>query len=172
MELETTDIRTLLHSGDKIEFGEDHMKHIMYNLLCAVNFMDSANIVHRDLKPANILMNDQCQVKICDFGMARTLPEHLSGFTKVLRKEAKITNPKRAKTDGYISSKVTEGLKDMKLLEKQTKEKPKRSLSNGVATRHYRAPELIILEPEYDQSVDIWSLGCILIELIQLSQGQ
>lgn len=58
MELETTDIRSLLHNGGKIEFSEDHLKHIMYNLLCAVNFMDSANIVHRDIKPANILMND------------------------------------------------------------------------------------------------------------------
>lgn len=89
MGIEHTDIRTLLHSGHKIEFNEEHAKYIIYNLLCAVNFMDSANIVHRDLKPANILMNDLCQVKICDFGMARTLPEHLSGFTKVLRKEAK-----------------------------------------------------------------------------------
>lgn len=49
--------------------------------------------------------------------------------------------------------------------------KPKRSLSSGVATRHYRAPELIILEPEYDQAVDIWSLGCILVEMIQLTKG-
>jgi mitogen-activated protein kinase 1/3 len=58
MDLETTDIRALTHNGDKVEFSEEHMKHIMYNLLCAVNFMDSANIVHRDLKPANILMNN------------------------------------------------------------------------------------------------------------------
>ena len=171
MELETTDIRTLLHNGGKIEFGEDHLKHIMYNLLCAVHYMDSANVIHRDLKPANILMNDQCQVKICDFGMARTMPEHLSRFTQRLRKEAKIsaklTKPKRAKTDGlYISTKVTEELKDMKVSD--SKEKPKRCLSSGVSTRHYRAPELIILEPEYDQAVDVWSLGCILVELIQL----
>jgi serine/threonine protein kinase len=40
-----------------------------------MNFLSSANIVHRDLKPANILMNKKCQVKICDFGLARTLPE-------------------------------------------------------------------------------------------------
>ena len=41
-----------------------------------------------------------------------------------------------------------------------------------MSTRHYRAPELIILEPEYDQAVDVWSLGCILVELIQLVNGQ
>lgn len=106
MELETTDIRSLLHNGGKAEFSDDHLKHIMYNLLCAVNFMDSANIVHRDIKPANILMNDQCQVKICDFGMARSMPEHLSGFTKKLRKDAKVKNPKRSKTDNTVEDTV------------------------------------------------------------------
>ena len=89
MELEKTDIRSLLNSGGKIKFDEDHAKHIMYNLLCAVSFMDSANIVHRDLKPANILMNDLCQIKICDFGMARSMPDHLSRFTQRLRNEVK-----------------------------------------------------------------------------------
>lgn len=41
-----------------------------------------------------------------------------------------------------------------------------------MATRQYRAPELILLEPEYDQAVDVWSLGCILIELVQLFKGK
>ena len=81
MELEKSDMRTLIHNVGKFEFSEDHVKHTMYNLLCAAHFMESANVMHRDLKPANILMNDQCQVKICDFGMARIMPDHLSRFT-------------------------------------------------------------------------------------------
>ena len=31
--------------------------------------------MHRDIKPANILMTSECNVKICDFGLARTMPE-------------------------------------------------------------------------------------------------
>eukprot|EP00467_Chlorarachnion_reptans_P025778 CAMPEP_0114506334 /NCGR_PEP_ID=MMETSP0109-20121206/11373_1 /TAXON_ID=29199 /ORGANISM="Chlorarachnion reptans, Strain CCCM449" /LENGTH=311 /DNA_ID=CAMNT_0001684917 /DNA_START=608 /DNA_END=1543 /DNA_ORIENTATION=+ len=35
--------------------------------------MHSANIVHRDLKPSNILVNRKCQIRICDFGLARDI---------------------------------------------------------------------------------------------------
>ena len=45
----------------------------MYNFLCAINFLHSANIMHRDLKSENILIDDECRIKICDFGMARTM---------------------------------------------------------------------------------------------------
>ena len=51
---------------------QDHAVVILYNLLCAINFLHSANIMHRDIKPANILINSNCQVKICDFGFSRT----------------------------------------------------------------------------------------------------
>jgi mitogen-activated protein kinase 1/3 len=37
--------------------------------------MHSARILHRDIKPANILINEDCGVKICDFGLARSLAE-------------------------------------------------------------------------------------------------
>jgi len=45
----------------------------VYNLFCAVRYLHSANVLHRDLKPANILVNEDCSVKICDFGLARSI---------------------------------------------------------------------------------------------------
>jgi serine/threonine protein kinase len=36
-----------------------------------VKFLHSAGVAHRDLKPANILLNSQCGIKLCDFGLAR-----------------------------------------------------------------------------------------------------
>jgi mitogen-activated protein kinase 1/3 len=46
---------------------------VVYNLLCAVRYLHTANVLHRDLKPANILVNEDCSVKICDFGLARSI---------------------------------------------------------------------------------------------------
>jgi serine/threonine protein kinase len=38
-----------------------------------VKYLHSANVLHRDLKPANVLVNEDCSVKICDFGLARSI---------------------------------------------------------------------------------------------------
>lgn len=54
-------------------FSYDHVKVMLYNLLCALNFVHSAGVMHRDIKPANILMNAKCVIKLCDFGLARTV---------------------------------------------------------------------------------------------------
>lgn len=64
-------------SEDRDEFTEEHAKVILYNLACCLRFVHSAGIMHRDLKPANILIDDRCQVKLCDFGQARTIPKRL-----------------------------------------------------------------------------------------------
>lgn len=38
-----------------------------------MKYLHSANVIHRDLKPANVLVNEDCSVKICDFGLARSI---------------------------------------------------------------------------------------------------
>jgi len=60
-------------------FTEEHIKVILYNLLCSINFLHSANVIHRDLKPANILVDGECNLSICDFGLARTLQKDQNG---------------------------------------------------------------------------------------------
>ena len=76
MELESGDLANLMESKDLV-FDEEHALIVLYNILCALNFLHSGKIMHRDIKPGNILINSNCQVKICDFGMARTLNEDL-----------------------------------------------------------------------------------------------
>ena len=62
-----------LLASKKMVLTEEHIVVILYNILCGIKFLHSANIMHRDIKPANILIDAQCQIKICDFGMARSI---------------------------------------------------------------------------------------------------
>ena len=45
--------------------------------------------MHRDIKPANILIDDQCVVKICDFGLSRTVPSNQINFDNFNATQAK-----------------------------------------------------------------------------------
>lgn len=49
------------------------MKSIVYDILCGLKYMHSGGIIHRDLKPSNILVNDDCTIQICDYGLARSM---------------------------------------------------------------------------------------------------
>ena len=40
--------------------------------LRGLKYVHSAGVLHRDLKPSNLLLNSACDLKICDFGLART----------------------------------------------------------------------------------------------------
>ena len=54
---------------------------------------------------------------------------------------------------------------------KERNDKP-RSFSNHVVTRYYRPPEIILLEKNYDQKIDMWSMGCIFAELLWSYQAK
>ena len=89
MEYEVSDLWSTIEKGTMRGISQQHTKLILYNLLCALKYIHSANVMHRDLKASNILINQECQIKICDFGIARTLPEtHIgkgSGHSRRIR---------------------------------------------------------------------------------------
>ena len=64
MNYNNKDMKTMFSEGMHREFNfeESHLKVIVYNLLCALKFLHSANIIHRDLKPANILIDSECNI--------------------------------------------------------------------------------------------------------------
>jgi mitogen-activated protein kinase 1/3 len=112
-----------------------HVMKMLYNLLLGLHYIHSAGIYHRDLKPANCLVNQDCTVKLADFGLARAV--------------------------GTATQVETVGLGDG-----SHSGAPSRYLTGHVQTRWYRAPELILLQDSYDETIDIWSTGCIFAELL------
>ena len=50
-----------------------HKEYIIYQLIKCLKYMHSAELVHRDIKPANLLLDSNCLVKVCDFGLCRSV---------------------------------------------------------------------------------------------------
>ncbi|NWV69063.1 MK11 kinase, partial [Malurus elegans] len=95
---------------------DDHIQFLIYQLLRGLKYIHSAGIIHRDLKPSNLAVNEDCELRILDFGLARQTDDEMTGY---------------------------------------------------VATRWYRAPEIMLNWMHYNQTVDIWSVGCIMAELLK-----
>ena len=52
-----------------------HMLFIVYQLARALKYLHSGLVLHRDLKPSNILINSNCLIKVCDFGLVRSFAD-------------------------------------------------------------------------------------------------
>merc|ERR1711953_602421 len=95
--------------------SDDHVQFLVYQILRGMKYVHSAGIIHRDLKPSNIAVNEDCELKILDFGLARPTENEMTGY---------------------------------------------------VATRWYRAPEIMLNWMHYNHTVDLWSVGCIMAEML------
>merc|ERR1712093_306510 len=70
-------METDLHAVIRANILEEiHKQYIIYQLLKSLKFMHSGQMLHRDIKPSNILLNSECQVKVCDFGLARSVVQN------------------------------------------------------------------------------------------------
>lgn len=63
------DLAAIIRSGQPLT--DAHFQSFIYQILCGLKYIHSANVLHRDLKPGNLLVNADCELKICDFGLAR-----------------------------------------------------------------------------------------------------
>jgi mitogen-activated protein kinase 1/3 len=65
------DLKKLFKSSRFLDLYQ--VKSMIYDILCGLKYLHDSKIIHRDLKPGNILVNDDCTVQICDFGLARSM---------------------------------------------------------------------------------------------------
>ena len=75
------DLAAIIRSGQPLT--DAHFQSFIYQILCGLKYIHSANVLHRDLKPGNLLVNADCELKICDFGLARGFsidPDENAGF--------------------------------------------------------------------------------------------
>ncbi|KAI0090535.1 CMGC/MAPK/ERK protein kinase [Irpex rosettiformis] len=127
-ELMEADLHAIIRSGQPL--SDAHFQSFIYQTLCGLKYIHSANVLHRDLKPGNLLVNADCELKICDFGLAR-------GY-----QPGSGNQPRSAST-------ANQGF-----------------MTEYVATRWYRAPEIMLSFANYGPAIDVWSVGCILAELL------
>lgn len=75
-DLMETDLHRIIYSKQSLSI--DHVQYFVYQILRALKYMHSAEVLHRDLKPSNLLVNSNCDLKVCDFGLARGVCEDFS----------------------------------------------------------------------------------------------
>ena len=137
-------METDLHAVIRANILEDiHKQYIMYQSFKALMYMHSAQLVHRDMKPSNLLLNSECLMKVADFGLARSL----------LKAEP------AADGSSQQQSAAADGGGGEALPENPV-------MTDYVATRWYRAPEILAGSSTYSTAVDLWSLGCIFGEML------
>ncbi|GFE53759.1 cell-cycle-associated kinase MAPK [Babesia ovis] len=172
LEIAASDIKLLVRSPAFL--NDNHIRLLMYNLLCGVNYLHAVGIFHRDLKPANCLVNRDCSVKICDFGLARTVAHPMDQAT--LNTHCSFTA--REVEDEMSSGNLSTAPNTARLVDyndelahfqrKRINDTYTRQLTGHVVTRWYRAPELILLQENYTAAIDVWSIGCIFAELLNM----
>lgn len=135
-ELMQTDLHKVIQTQN---LTDDHIKYFIYQTLRGVKIIHGSNIIHRDLKPSNLLINSNCDLKICDFGLARILN--------------KTKNNSNGNGNGSSNGKDPDSIRY------------NNGMTEYVATRWYRAPEVMLTAAKYSKAMDIWSCGCILAEL-------
>ena len=98
------------------------IKSFVFQMCKAVHYLHMKNIIHRDVKPENLLVDENMNLKLCDFGFARKIS----------------LNQENNNVD---------------------------AMTDYVATRWYRSPELLLSNGIYGPEVDYWAIGCIMGEL-------
>ncbi|OAA73665.1 Protein kinase-like domain protein [Cordyceps fumosorosea ARSEF 2679] len=143
MGLLDSSIFDFLKANNFAPFPNSHIQSMAHQLLTSVAFLHDLELVHTDLKPENILLQ---HASYQAFTYSRNIPSVSTATCRQVKQRRVLLQP------------------DICLIDFGSATFEDEYHSSVVSTRHYRAPE-VILSLEWSYPCDIWSIGCILVEL-------
>lgn len=131
----------MLHELERHPQGvpDNLTKQIVYQTLLGVAYIHRQGVVHRDIKPENILLT----------GNMSYCPKHVSLINSSMK---------------FFTAKGQVKLCDFGFARMLS---PGENYTDYVATRWYRAPELLVGDTNYGTPVDVWAIGCVFAELVR-----
>ncbi|EHA8592570.1 hypothetical protein COCNU_contig69639897G000010 [Cocos nucifera] len=124
-------------------FREPVIRSYTGQILSGLAYLHGRNTVHRDIKGANILVGPNGEVKLADFGMAKHICQTKSSLEEMLM-QMEVEYRKKGKREKMSSC---------------------TSIHSFKGSPYWMAPEVIMNDNGYNLSVDIWSLGCTILEM-------
>lgn len=196
-----TDLSKILRVSAELDqpLQEAHIKCLVLMLIKGLHSMHTHHLLHRDIKPGNLLLSSGGVLKLGDFGLARVHKEECreeargrhtmnsasdavgsgagseDGNSADERIETKADNDKSSIASPSTQVNDCRDTRESRAERKRCTRHPYHPYSHEVATRWYRAPELLYGSRHYDHGVDTWAVGCVFGEMLHqrpLFQGE
>lgn len=165
MEEAGTELGTLIRGAKRRPFTEAQVKDLVFQLVSGLAAIHSVWIMHRDIKPANILVAQNGRLRLCDFGLARRV---CSGSELYEFHDESLAGVPLYGADGGGGGGAARDRDQSKerTLEEGNAVAYATTHTPNVISGHYRPPEVLLGVRDYGRSVDVWSAGCIMGELL------
>ena len=186
------------HTHD-VPFTDTDVASIMNQMLAGTGYLHRCRVIHRDLKPENILVervaDGSLSVKLADFGLCREFFEFegvSSDLPSIFQRSLARSQSGNARQssdrngnalDDEIQSEEQHNVMEIAASsacvnipseifdgDDMIRHPLTRQQTAKTVTPQYRAPEIYMSDGYYDQAVDVWSLGCILYDMLYCVQ--